>query len=647
VGIGIEGAWGPRRLKPFVISGPSCDKVPEASAIRKVIAIGLDGLDPGIVEHLLKAGELPNLAKLASLGGHSRVATTYPAQTPVAWSTFATGLNPGGHGIFDFIRPDRATYRPRIALNGFERKNAFTSPKAVNLRRGAPVWEWLGKAGVGSVVLRCPCTFPAEPVRGRMLSGMGVPDLRGGFGSPTFFTTAKEVAAKESETVTVIRDDGKGVIETHLEGPRAGAGRPPLRCEIRLILDRPGQRVVLSTPGTSGESEVRLGQWSRWHGVRFNPGPFQSIRGIVRFHLVRLEPEIELYASPIDFDPESPLFPISHPADYSSQLVSYLGPFATAGMVEEHTGLMNGRIDEAAFLEQCELVWSEREAMMRLELDRFEEGFFYCLFDTPDRVQHMFWRFREPDHPANRGVPPRPELARVIDDQYRRADEVVGEVLDYADDETLVIALSDHGFCSFRRGVHLNSWLLEKGLLCLKPGLRPGPEAGDLLQGIDWSRTRAYSVGLGGIDINLKGREALGIVNADEVDALKAMIADGLTGLVDPESGAVAIRRVLSREQIYSGTYAHEAPDLSVAFSRGYRVSWGSSMGGVPEGLVEDNLSKWSGDHVVDPALVPGVLFMNRPYRTDAASLVDLAPTILEALGCPAPPSMEGNSLLS
>jgi predicted AlkP superfamily phosphohydrolase/phosphomutase len=605
----------------------------------------LDGLDPGIVEHMLQSGELPNLAKLASQGGRGSVATTYPAQTPVAWSTFATGLNPGGHGIFDFIRPDRATYRPRIALNGFERKNAFMAPKAVNLRRGVPIWETLGKAGLDSVVLRCPCTFPAEPVRGRMLSGMGVPDLRGGFGSPTFYTTVKDVTARESEIVIVIRDEGKGVIDTHLEGPRAASGKP-LRCEIRLILDRAGQRIFLSTAGTPGEFEVRLGQWSHWHCVRFSAGAFQSIRGIVRFHLVRLEPEIELYASPINFDPQSPLFPISHPSDFASQLVSQIGPYATAGMVEEHTGLMNGRIDELAFLDQCELVWREREALMRHELDRFEEGFFYCLFDTPDRVQHMFWRFREPDHPANRGQTPRPELASAIDDQYRRADDVVGQALEYADDDTLLIALSDHGFGSFRRGVHLNSWLLEQGLLYLKPGLRPGAEAGDLLQGIDWSRTRAYSVGLGGIDINLKGREGQGIVDAGEVDALKALIADGLTGLIDQESGAVAIRGVRTREQIYTGPYAHEAPDLSVGFARGYRVSWGSSMGGVPEGLVEDNVSKWSGDHVNDPALVPGILFMNRPYREASASLVDLAPTILDALGCAAR-GLEGNSLLS
>jgi predicted AlkP superfamily phosphohydrolase/phosphomutase len=369
---------------------------------------------------------------------------------------------------------------------------------------------------------------------------------------------------------------------------------------------------------------------------------------MVRFRLVRVRPELELCATPIQFDPEAPPFPISSPPDYARELASRIGPFATAGLVEDHTGLVNGRFDEDAFLQHCDDAWRERRAMLAEELARNDVGFLYCLFDTPDRVQHMLWRFREPDHPANRGESPPPDFRRAIEEHYRRGDEVVGEVLHAIDDRTLLIVLSDHGFSSFRRGFHLNTWLLEQGLLALKSGVEPGPEAGDLLQGVDWDRTRAYALGLSGLYLNLQGREAHGIVRPDEADTLKAAIARALTGAEDAERGVVAVRRAAQREEVYSGPFVHEAPDILVDYAPGYRVSWCSSLGGVAAGgAFEDNTRKWAGDHIIDPALVPGVLLMNRPFRAEGASLLDMAPTIAAALGVPVAPGWEGRSLLS
>ncbi len=611
--------------------------------MKRVIVIGLDGLEPKIVDGMLAAGELPNLRRLQAQGGFARVATTSPAETPVAWSTFATGTNPGGHGIFDFIRRSPATYLPDLALNRYEQKNAFLPPKAVNLRRGMAVWDRLSAAGIGSTIVRCPCTYPPDAIRGRMLSGMGVPDLRGGLGTSTFYTSVKGAAPRESENVVRVGADGP--IATHLIGPRHPKTREDVRVDLTIRVDRAGRRVIIESPGTPRELEVRVGCWSDWLRVKFKAGLFQTVRGLVRFHLVRLDLEFELYASPVNFDPEVPLFPISAPADYAFELAEQFGPYHTTGMVEDHAGLSNERFGEEAFLDQCETAWMEREAMMLHELERFDEGLFYCLFDTPDRVQHLFWRFREPNHPANRGETPRPELARAVEEQYRRGDAIVGKALEFADDETLVIALSDHGFNSFQRGVHLNSWLRDHGLLTLRADAEPG--GGNLFRGVDWSRTRAYALGLGGIYLNLEGREGQGIVKADEADALKTAIAKGLGGLGDPERGTVAINRVLPREALYHGPYAGESPDLVVHCNGGYRVSWESSLGGVPEGLFADNVKKWGGDHIIDPTLVPGVLFVNRPFRGDHAQLTDLAPTILDALGVPKGPAMEGSSLLS
>jgi hypothetical protein len=476
-----------------------------------------------------------------------------------------------------------------------------------------------------------------------MLSGMGVPDLRGGLGTSTFYTTAEDASPRESENVIRVRVEGD-TIATHLIGPRNPKTRDDLRLGLTLRLDPDGRRVIVQSPAAAQELEVREGCWSDWLRVKFKCGLFQTVRGLVRFHLVRLDPVLELYASPVNFDPEVPLFPISAPEDYAWELSRSFGPFHTTGMVEDHAGLSNERFGEEAFLDQCATAWDEREAMMLHELQRFEEGLLYCLFDTPDRVQHLFWRFREPDHPANAGEPPRPDLARAVEDQYRRGDDVVGRALEFADDQTLVIVLSDHGFNSFQRGFHINSWLHAQGLLSLKPGAEPG--AGDLLRGVDWSRTRAYSLGLGGIYLNLEGREGRGIVEPGEADALKADIARELGGLRDPERDEVAVRRVVPREAVYRGPYVGEAPDLLVHFAAGYRVSWESSMGGVPPGLFADNTKKWGGDHIIDPGLVPGVLFMNRPFRDGGADLIDLAPTILDTLGVPKGPAMEGSSLL-
>ena len=312
---------------------------------------------------------------------------------------------------------------------------------------------------------------------------------------------------------------------------------------------------------------------------------------------------------------------------------------------------------------------------MLWELNRFDAGLLFCLFDTPDRIGHMFWRFREPDHPANR-QDHRPGFERVIEDHYRACDTTVGKLLEAADDRTLLVVLSDHGLNSFRRGVHLNTWLHALGLLSLVGGVQPGdgakPEglgvrdeglgeekpsslapgpsprapSSDFFRHVDWSRTKAYALGLGGIYLNVKGREGQGIVPPEQAETLGSDIAKELTGLEDPQLGAAAVSGVVPKERIYQGPYVDEAPDLIVNFARGYRASWSTALGGVPEGHFEDNTTRWAGDHIVDPVLVPGVLAMNRPFRGPCARLVDLAPTILQSLGVGAPPAMEGRTLL-
>ena len=609
------------------------------------MVVGLDGLDPFIAESMMDAGELPVLAGLRRTGGYARLGTTMPAQTPVAWSTFAVGANPGAHGIFDFLRRDPRTYRPEIGLYRHEQRSRFLPPRAVNLRGGRTVWERLSDAGIPSTVLRHPCTYPPNPFRGRILAGVGVPDVRGGFGSSAFYTSEGEVPAGESERVFRVRPDESGQVKIELHGPLLPDGQD-LILNLEVEIDEDARSVRVCCPQEAFEIPLEIGDWSPWVHVRFKHGFLQRVHGLIRFYLAGTSP-LELFASPVHFDPDAPLYPISHPWDYAGELARVIGPYATLGLAEEHNGLTNGRFDEEAYLEQCLDVLRERQAMMHYELDRMDRGFFYCLFATPDRIQHMFWRFREPSHPANHGAPPSRELAGVIEDYYRKCDTIVGEALEHADDETLVAVLSDHGFASFQREVDLNAWLQKNGYLALKPGIEPGPGAGDMLREVDWARTRAYAVGMAGIYLNLAGREAEGTLSVSEAGSVAEELVTRLLPLTDPARGGRPIRSVLPREAVYSGLYLQDAPDLLVGYDRGYRIASSAAMGGVGGKVVTDNLRAWSGDHVVEPAAVPGVLFMSTPFEGESPHLVDLAPTILEAFGVPLTADLEGASLLS
>jgi predicted AlkP superfamily phosphohydrolase/phosphomutase len=611
--------------------------------MKKVIVIGLDGFEPKITDAMLARGELPNLMKLWEQGDYSRLKTTASAQTPVAWSTFSTGTNPGGHGIFDFLTRDPNTYLPIMALSKYEQKNAFVLPKVVNMRRGTPFWNLLSAKDIESTIIRMPCTYPPDKINGRMLSGVGVPDLRGGFGTPTFYTTREGIPTEQSEKVLTVQVS-EGKVSTQVIGPRDPKNKSDHTFDIDIQINKPENKVLITSLGQPDRLEIKLGKWSKWLKVKFKVGLMQSVVGIVRFNLRQIEPEFELYASPINFETAEPLFPISSPQGYAHELAMKVGRYYTAGMAEDHDGLNNERFDEAAYLDQCRIVMQERRRMMKHELGRFEGGYFFCLYDTPDRLAHMFWRFTEPEHPANQGEDVS-EYASVIEEHYRECDTVVGEAMQHIDDDTLFIALSDHGMNSFQRGLNLNTWLLENGYLALKTGFKPG-ESGDFFENVDWDNTKAYSMGLGCIFLNLQGREVNGIVKSGEAESVREGIVSGLAGLVDPDHGATAVRSVVRREHVYNGPYLDEAPDLIVNFSEGYRVSWDTPLGGVPQGLFADNVKKWGGDHVIDPALAPGVLFMNKKFKPESPDLVDLAPTILSAFGVQKGAEMEGSDLL-
>lgn len=640
VGGVVMALWG-RKREPGV----------QAAQPPKVLVLGIDGMDPDLLEQYLDQGLLPHFAKLREQGVYTRLATTNPAESPVAWSTFATGTNPGKHGLFDFIHRAPQTYLPDFALVRLEQGRSFSiggttipigAAQYVSQRHGAPFWALTSEADIATTVVRCPVTFPPEEVRGRMLSGMGVPDLRGSQGTFSYWTNEPgSVTSVQGGKIVAVQPNGDR-IGTVVSGPSVtqDGERGELTVPFEIVVDKKQKQATLNLQGKT--VMLREGEWSPWLPVAFRAGLFSSLNGISRFYLKSVEPHFALYGSPVNFAPENPPYPISHPKSYAKELAAAIGDFHTQGMPEDTWALNEGRLDEESFLAHCRTIYREREAMLHYELARFEKGVLVIVFDTVDRIQHMFWRAIDLEHPLYTEEL-HARYGHVIESWYREVDTLLGTVMGKIDDNTVLVLLSDHGFASFRRAVHVNTWLRQRGYLRLKENREEGRGYG---QDIDWAHTRAYALGIGGIYLNIKGREPLGIVEPGEsVKTLSAEIASELQALTDPDNGYAVVRRAYRSDEVYKGPEAAQAPDLLIGFERGYRSSWQTALGGVPKGLIEDNLKKWSGDHIVDPELVPGILLVNRRLSLTNPSLADIAPTILKQVGAAVPETMDGKVL--
>jgi predicted AlkP superfamily phosphohydrolase/phosphomutase len=607
--------------------------------IRRLIFLGLDGLDPRLTERFMAEGKLPNLSRLKEQGSFHRLRTTFPALSPVAWSTFATGVSPAKHNIFDFLNRSLKSYVPELsscrvrparrALRIGRLRIPLWRPTVDMLRKSQTFWKILGEHSIGSTVLRVPITFPPEEFNGRLLSAMCTPDLRGTQGSFTLFSTRLDGREYEGGNRCPLRRSGQ-----HLEGSLVGPvnelveGRSPMALPFRIVPGAGGDAVTLEIAGQ--KHRLRRGEYSPWIRLAFRAAPGIKVRGIARFLVTETAPELSLYTTPIQIDPEAPALAISHPSYYAAYLAKLLGTFATVGMAEDTWALNEGAIDEAAFLEQAWLTLAEREAMFENALAHTRRGVVACVFDTSDRVQHMFYRQLE-------------EGGGVIEDLYRRMDRLVGKAMEHLDAGTILLVLSDHGFCAFRRAVNLNSWLRRNGYLALAG---EAEESGRSFEGVDWSRTRAYCLGLSGLYLNLRGRERHGVVAPGaEEDALKRELITKLAGLEDDERGQVAIRQVYATDKLYRGPYLDAAPDLIIGYNEGYRTSWDAAVGKVTARVIEDNPKRWSGDHSVDPALVPGVLFSSRGLDCDAPGIEDMAPTALDLFGVTPPAWMDGRPL--
>ena len=733
----------------------AADAPPAAGgASDRVVVLGFDGADARLVEEYMAAGRLPHLKALRESGMYAPLRSTNPPQTPVSWAAFATGLNPGRTEIFDFLRRTEGTYYPEFAMirEGkqpllFGARNpmvlgggaalaglvvgallAFALrarglalaagafglavvaggaaalaaatwlphelPNAINARKGMPFWTAAAEAGVPSRVIHVPDTFPAESHDHlAMLSGLGVPDMRGRVGSPSFYTSDASLVLPENQfSIEIIKLNARrGAIDASIIGPfnkpfwdyvvdEAAAGATgaderkakrdaaeaalkaqgvPRRLDVPFRIDASDDALSITLGGRS--ETLRPGGWSGFFEVPVPVNPLvdrlNGLRGVVRFKLLALDPEIRLYMSPLNFHPTCQPVPFTSPRSLARDLLREVGIFKTLGWPIDTWSLPSGLTDEQHFIEDLEATVAVQRKIMLGALASGKDRLYVQVFDFTDRVGHLLWRLHDPGHPLyDAALAAR--WAEEIPKSYERMDALVGEAMAAIGPRTALIVCSDHGFASFRRGVNYNTWLVKNGYMTLREPAVTGKtledlfdkgQLGEFFKYVDWSRTKAYAMGLGNIYINLLGREPKGsVAPGREYDEVREGIARGLEALVDPETGEKPVRRVYTREEIYSKFDPRLIPDLRAANADHYRVGWQSTLGEVPPNIFETNLKAWSGDHCSnDPEVVPGMLFANVRLDANRPFIGDIHPTVLALLGLTPAAGLDGRNLLA
>jgi len=618
-----------------------------------VVVLGIDGMDPDLLTRFMAEGRMPNFSALIAEGSFTRLETSIPPQSPVAWSNFITGMDPGGHGIFDFIHRDPATYTPVFSAADIEEPSKtlalgdwllpLSGGGTVLLRKGDAFWQVLDRAGVPCTVIRVPANYPPAKTKARTLAGMGTPDLLGSYGTFSLFTDDDTWrGAHVSGGRVVVVDPTGDRARIRIEGPKNSLRKSQPTLEREAVVDvDPGHDAARITVGGE-ETVLHAGGWSEWVPIDFDViGPVKKLRGMCRFYLKSVRPSLQLYMSPLNLDPLHPALPISTPEDYSADLARRVGRYYTQGIAEDTKALEAGALNDSEFVELTDTLLSERERMLDAVLSDYRDGFLFFYVSTIDQSCHALWRNADAAHPAH---PADGAFADRFATLYEEMDRVLGTIRARIPRNATLIVMSDHGFAPYYQKVHLNTWLYRNGYLAL---VRPDEPGSPLFGNVFWRRTRAYAAGLNGLYLNVAGREARGIVTRGaEYDALVAEIEAKLLEFRDPENGERVVTTVYRARDVYHGSEVDAAPDLIVGYNRGYRSSDDSALGTVTSELLTPNLGKWTGDHCMDHHLVPGILVSSRPLRVGDPRLIDLPVTILALFGVGAPAAMTGRALI-
>ncbi|MFO0416086.1 MAG: alkaline phosphatase family protein, partial [Pseudomonadota bacterium] len=548
----------------------------------KVLVLGMDGMDPGLIRRFVSEGAMPNFAKLMARGKFGDLQTTMPPHSPVAWSSFITGCNPGGHGIYDFIHRDPASFTPYMSTSrSFDSsKELKVGPWSIPLssgrvdlmRKGPAFWNILSERDIPSTIVQIPANFPVADGEVRALSGMGTPDLLGSYGTCSYITDSNVENASSLTGTKVIKVAAVNhIFNARLEGPKNSlrVDRAPSTVDLRIARD-PYERVVKISV-QDRQIVLKQGEWSEWIPLSFPLMPmFASVSGMIRIFVKEVHPRLKIYVSPINVDPMEPSLPICSPASYSRELSQAVGRFYTQGFPADQKALSEGILSDDEYLTQAHLVLDESMRMFEYELSRFNEGVFFFYFSSIDQNCHMLLRTMDPKHPLYR-----PEASEAVKNAvkgfYQRMDIALGLALERLDSRTTLYALSDHGFAPFTREFNLNTWLYNNGYLSLTDPSKLGQ--GEFFEHVDWSRTKAYGLGINGLYINVEGRDKFGTVKPEDAKALKTEIAQRLPSVRDPRDGAAMITQAYDSNTIYSGPFVELAPDLVVGYQRGYRSS--------------------------------------------------------------------------
>jgi predicted AlkP superfamily phosphohydrolase/phosphomutase len=667
---------------------PSCSRgATQSQYWQKLVILGFDGMDPDLVQRWMGEGKLPNLKRLADQGGVHPLATTHSAESPTAWASFATGVNPGKHNIYDFLVRDTATYLPDLGMVRREPPKflfgyiPIARPKLHSIRGGTSFWVTAGRAGVRSSVLTVPVTFPPEEVpNGEMLSGLPLPDIRGTMGTFYYFATdlsryeegntemggiLKRLVMENDAARTELVGPPNPVVKQQIEairrkGPsltdadRAAIAELQAREDVRLPMtvrwNRPAKTATVDVAGQSIALEP--GRWSKWIDLEFRVNFLVRVHGMAQLLLMNADNELQLYMSPVNFKPDSPPVPMSFPEGFAGDLYKRVGAYRTLGWAEATWPLNEGRMDEQTFMDDLYRAFDDRAQVILTRLEARNWDVLVGVIESTDRVQHMMWRLVDPKHPMYDAALAA-KYGDAIERVYRRADGFVGDVLQRLDPGTPVLVVSDHGFHSWRKAVNLNTWLVQQGYMVIQ-GQQPAEKklddlfgGGEFWENVDWSRTRAYAMGIGQIYFNLRGRESRGIVSPGaEAKQLADELSARLLTMRDPDDGSPIVRAVYKRDDIYSGDYLNNASELQVGMEEGYRVSWQTTLGGSPQGIVYPNMKKWSADHGgYDFATTAGVLITNRRVGSASPSIMDIAPTVLKYFGLAIPGDIDGKPL--
>ena len=621
---------------------------------KKVLILGLDGMDPHLLQVWMKQGKLPSFQKLWNKGDFRRLRTSTPPQSPVAWSNFITGMNPGGHGIFDFIHRNPENYIPEFS--GAETREPGKTIRIGNLvlplsggevklsRKGHAFWQILEEHDIPATVFKMPGNYPPAPTKQRTISGMGTPDLLGFLNYFNYYTTEfaevkEDIGGGEIHEVYI----AENAVEASLPGPvnTFKKDRPDSSIDFKVYIDpfNPVAKIVIQ----DNEFILKQGEWSGWKRIHFKMIPTQSVNGICMFYLKQIRPEFKLYISPINIDPAAPALPISTPSSYSKELEKRFGPFFTKGLPADTQAMDNNVLDDGEFLEQDDFILEERLEMFEYELSRFDSGLLFYYVSSTDQRQHMFWRHidkKNPLYDPNQAK----KYGNTIENIYKEMDRMLAQAMEKTDKDTVLLVMSDHGFSPYRRSFNPNTWLYESGHHALINRWRQGRE--DFFMNTDWSKTKAYALGLNGLYINQKGREGEGIVNPGaEKEALVREIIQDLESFQDPQTGEQPVLKAYATKDVYQGSQMDKAPDIIIGYNQGYRVSWSAPLGRIPKNILEDNTGKWSGDHCMAPDVVPGILVTNQKINVESPALFDLTPTILQIFNIKKTKEMIGKSI--